>query len=65
MDRMENPWHTLVRELVMNISITQRIAIQSAQLLRSDMSPPEEKWWFDMEYVDNVIKSREKDNDQK
>jgi reductive dehalogenase len=51
--------HNMVREMVMNIPITQRIAIQSAQILGTHMSPPEEKWWFDMEYVDNDIRLQE------
>jgi len=53
--------HNLVRELVMNISLTHPIAIQAARLLGTTMPIPEEKWWFDMEYVNDVVQSREKD----
>ena len=51
--------HNLVRKLVMNIPLTQPIAIRAAQYLGTDMTFPEKKWWFDMEYVDDVIESRE------
>ena len=51
--------HNLVRELVMNISLTHPIAIQAARLLGTTMPIPEEKWWFDMEYVNDVVQSRE------
>jgi reductive dehalogenase len=56
-----NTWpHNLVRELVMNVPLTQPIAIRSAQILQKGISLLEEKWWFDMEYVDDIIESREK-----
>ena len=53
--------HNLVRELVMNIPLMHPIAIRAAWLLGTTTSIPEEKWWFDMEYVNDVIQSREKD----
>ncbi|CAG0969645.1 3-chloro-4-hydroxyphenylacetate reductive dehalogenase [Anaerolineales bacterium] len=56
--------HNLVRTLVMNTSLIQPIAIQSARLLGMSLPIPEEKWWFDMEYVDGIIQSREKGTDQ-
>lgn len=51
--------HNLVRSLVMGIPLTQRIAIRAAEVLGERMTAPEEKWWFDMEYIDEVIKLRE------
>ncbi len=51
--------HNLVRRLVMNIPLTRRIAIRAAYLLDPGKDRPDQKWWFDMEYVDDVIQSRE------
>jgi reductive dehalogenase len=51
--------HNLVRELVSNLPFTQRIAIRAARFLGADMTFPEEKWWFDMEYADDVIRLQE------
>jgi reductive dehalogenase len=50
--------HDLVRSLVINIPFTQRIAIRAAYLLKPGKDHPDDKWWFDMEYMDDVIKSR-------
>jgi len=51
--------HNLVRSMVMHSRLAQRIAIQAAYLLHPGKDHPEQKWWFDMEYVDDVIQSRE------
>ena len=51
--------HNLVRGLVMDFPFTRKLAIRAAQVLKTDMTFPEKKWWFDMEYVDDVIQSRE------
>ena len=51
--------HNLVRELIMNIPLMHPIAIQGARLIGTSVPILEEKWWFDMEYVDDVIQSRE------
>jgi reductive dehalogenase len=51
--------HNLVRSMVMHSRIAQRIAIRAAYLLKPGKDHPDEKWWFDMEYVDDVIISRE------
>jgi hypothetical protein len=56
--------HNLVRELVMNIPFMHPIAIQGARLIGTGMTISEEKWWFDMEYVDDVIQSREEGRGQ-
>ena len=51
--------HNLVRNVVMNFPFTRKLAIRAAHFLGTDMTFPEKKWWFDMEYVDDVIQSRE------
>jgi ferredoxin len=51
--------HNLVRAMVMHSRLAQAIAIRSAYLLKPGKDHPEQKWWFDMEYVDDVIISRE------
>lgn len=51
--------HNLVRGVVMSIPSTRRIAIRVAEFLGTGMTTPEKKWWFDMEYVDDEIVSRE------
>jgi len=51
--------HDLVRKLVINLPFTRRIAIRAAKMLSERMNAPENKWWFDMEYVDDVITMRE------
>lgn len=56
--------HDLVRGLVMNFPFTRKIAIKAAHLLGTNKSIPEEKWWFDMEYVDDTIKLQEKSRGQ-
>ena len=51
--------HNLVRKMVMSSHVAQKIAIKGAYLLNSGKGHPDQKWWFDMEYVDDVIQSRE------
>ena len=51
--------HDLVRSMVINIPFTRQIAIRIAEILGTGMTAPEKKWWFDMEYSDDVIKLRE------
>jgi hypothetical protein len=48
-----------VRSMVINIPFTRQIAIRIAEILGTGMTAPEKKWWFDMEYSDDVIKLRE------
>lgn len=50
--------HNLVRNLVMHSRLAQKIAIRAAYLLKPGKGHPDEKWWFDMEYVDDMIVSR-------
>lgn len=51
--------HNLVREMVMHSKLAQTIAIRGARVMNSGKDHPDEKWWFDMEYVDDIIVSRE------
>ena len=50
--------HNLVRGMVMHSRLAQQIAIRAAHLLGTGKDHPEDKWWFDLEYVDNGLKSR-------
>jgi len=52
--------HNLVRRLAMGSQLAQRIAIQGAKWQKTGEGHPEEKWWFDMEYVADEIELREK-----
>ena len=49
--------HNLVRRLVMHSRLAQPIAIRAAYLLNPGHDHPQDKWWFDLEYVENVIKT--------
>jgi reductive dehalogenase len=51
--------HNLIRTLVMHSRIAQTIASRAAYLLNSGNDHPDQKWWFDMEYIEDVIISRE------
>ena len=52
--------HNLVRRMVMGSHLAQPIAIRAAYLLKPGKDHPDQKWWFDMEYIDDVIKSRDR-----
>jgi len=47
--------HNLVRSMVMHSRLAQQIAIRGASLLNFGKDDPDEKWWFDMEYVEGTI----------
>ncbi len=49
--------HNLVRGTVMRSRLAQLIAIRVAHLLGPGKDHPDDKWWFDMEYVDDVIEA--------
>jgi len=49
--------HNLVREMVMHSRLAQLIAIRAAYLLGPGEAHPDDQWWFDMEYVDDAIKT--------
>ncbi len=46
----------------MGSHLVQPIAIRAAYLLKPGKDHPDQKWWFDMEYIDDVINSREQAN---
>ncbi len=52
--------HNLVRTLVTHSRLAQRSAIKAASLMAPGKGHPDLKWWFDMEYVDGVIRPRDK-----
>ena len=47
--------HNLVRNLVTRSRLARRIAIKGAEWLDLGKDHPEEKWWFDIEYVDSRL----------
>jgi hypothetical protein len=49
--------HNLVREMVMHSRLAQLIAIRAAYLLGPGEAHPHDQWWFDMEYVDDAIRT--------
>ncbi len=49
--------HNLVRALITRSRLAGQIAVRAAPLLRSGDNRPAEKWWFDLEYVDEGIRS--------
>jgi epoxyqueuosine reductase len=51
--------HNLVRGMVRRSRLAQQVAIRAAALLRPGEDRPAEKWWFDVEYVDDSLKSRD------
>jgi len=54
--------HNLVRRMVMGSRLTHQIAIRAAYLLEQGKGHPDQKWWFDIEYTDGIIKPREQVN---
>lgn len=47
----------LVRALVTRSRLAQRLAIAAPRLFGPADDRPEQKWWFDLEYVDDVLQS--------
>jgi reductive dehalogenase len=47
--------HNLVRGMVMHSHLAQLIAIRAAYLLGPGKDHPADKWWFDMEYIDDAL----------
>jgi len=47
--------HNLVRTMVMHSRLAQQIAIRAAHLLEPGKGHPDDKWWFDLEYVDDQL----------
>jgi reductive dehalogenase len=50
--------HNLVRGMVMHSHLSQLIAIRAAYLLRPGEAHPDDQWWFDMEYIGDVVTAR-------
>jgi len=48
--------HNIVRSMVMHSRLAQLIAIRAARLLELGEDHPDDKWWFDVEYVNDVLK---------
>ena len=48
--------HNLIRGAVLRSRLAQRVANKAAPLLKQGAAHPEEKWWFDLEYVDGAIR---------
>jgi reductive dehalogenase len=49
--------HNLVRGMVMRSRLAQQIAIGAAALLGPGRDHPEDKWWFNVEYADDALRS--------
>jgi hypothetical protein len=48
--------HNIVHSTVMHSRLAQRIAIRAARFLKLGGDHPDDKWWFDVEYVTDVLK---------
>jgi epoxyqueuosine reductase len=49
--------HNLVRSMVMHSRLAQQIAIRAAHLLGTGKDHPKERWWFELEYVDDHLEA--------
>ena len=49
--------HNLVRGMVMRSRLAQHIAVKAAHSLATGKDHPDDKWWFDVEYVEDELKS--------
>jgi reductive dehalogenase len=52
--------HNLVRGMVTRSRLARRIAIRSAPLLGTGKDHPDDKWWFDLEYVDDQLEAADR-----
>jgi hypothetical protein len=50
--------NNLVRGLVTRSRLAQRMAIGAATHLGLGDDHPDQKWWYDVEYVDGVLKAQ-------
>jgi len=55
--------HNLVRWAVERSDLARRLAIKSSRTLGTGKTNEKEKWWFDLEYVDGVLRIPTHDND--
>ena len=49
--------HNLFRSMVKGARLAQQIAIGAAALFGPGRAHPAEKWWFDVECVDDLVQS--------
>jgi reductive dehalogenase len=49
--------NNLVRSMVMRSRLAQQIGIGAAHLLGTGQDHPEDKWWFDLEYIDDQLEA--------
>ena len=54
--------HNLVRTIVTRSRVSHQVAISLANRLKPGKSSLEDKWWFDFEYVGDVIETRNQDD---
>jgi epoxyqueuosine reductase len=47
--------HNLVRGMVIHSRLAQQIAVRAAHFLGLGKDHPDDKWWFDLEYVDDQL----------
>jgi len=47
--------HNLVRTMAMSSRLAQFIAIRAAYFLKQGKDHPDDKWWFDMEYIGDKL----------
>ena len=50
------PFHRFVQWTMRNIPLARRFAVWGDELLGYDKPKPEDKWWFDLEEVDGVLR---------
>ncbi len=53
--------NNLARALVTRSRLAQRIAIGAARRLGTGNAHPDEKWWYDVEYMDGVLTAQDED----
>ena len=49
--------NNLVRSMVTRSRLAQQISIRGAHLLGTGKDHPEDKWWFDLEYIDDLLEA--------
>lgn len=52
--------HNLVRQIAASSRPGQAVALKASSFLKTGEPHHEDKWWFDMEYVDGVIQPRDR-----
>ncbi len=49
--------HNLVRWAVEHSGLAERVAIRADSILRRRKKEAKGKWWFDLEYLDGILRS--------